>query len=459
MKVKNLMSQDEIIHFIGICGSGMAPLAQIAAGFGKTVQGSDLNPWVSSPSPTGLTIYSKHDPANLRNVSCVVVSSAIPQTNPELLEAARLGIPVIHRSELLARLMEKKRAITIAGTHGKTTTAALISHTLYSLGLDPTSAVGGLMHNFNSSALVSRQSPWFVAEADESDGSLIRYNPYLAIISNIDEDHLDHFGNIAAIESIFLSHAKKISKDGILIAGWDHPRVRNLAHQLDIPRLGYGFTIGSDVRAYDFCHKRGRSHFKVVVERDQFSVTSPLLGRHNANNVLACLSVCRALKLPIADAIDALEQFQGVMRRSDRLLETSDIILIDDYAHNPQKIHESISAVRDAWPDAKIIVIFQPHRYSRTLSLYNALSSAFSSAHYVIVTEIYPAGEPTQDIDLNRFSENIASSSHVDSRHEVDRAVIIKTVKNLVQGKSAIMTIGAGNVRDIGEQLRQTLGT
>jgi UDP-N-acetylmuramate--alanine ligase len=390
-----IMYSTRKIHFIGVCGVGMSPLAEIAARTGFEVSGSDQsNPQEGQRlSSVGVRFFNHHDSANLTDVKTVIYSSAIPADNAEM-QAARKkkGVELLHRSDFLAELLSHHQAITVAGTHGKTTSSAMIAHMLKELGLNPSAAVGGKLLSDDSYCLVG-SGELFVAESDESDGSLLKYKPLIGVLTNVAKDHMDFFKDESHIFETFRQYLENILPDGFAIIGWDNPISRALGNEFSGQKLAYGFSFGCDVRGRDFAVTRQGIKFMAQVERDAVSCFVPTLGKVNAINALCALSVARALDLDVQQASEALASFKGVGRRLNIICSNERLRVVDDYAHNPDKIEAAIAAVKDAWPETRLTVCFQPHRYSRISNLLKEFASSFKRADHVLVLPGYGSGE------------------------------------------------------------------
>lgn len=452
-------SDKKSIHFIGIGGSGMAPLARVALEMGHKVSGSDLveNDATGYFRSRGATIYSDQNTASLNGVGLVVVSSAIKGDNPELKRAQNLGIDIVHRSDLLNDLMKNKKAITISGTHGKTTTAAMITHILQTMGLRPTAVIGGNMLNYNTSALTGA-GELFVAEADESDGTLLKYKPFINVLTNIDNDHLDYYQSFEELVDTFSRYLRKTDSEGISVIGWDNKNSKDVGCNYPGEKITYGFRIGSEIRALSYKTHHDGTEFKVVVERGCFHVKIQLIGKHNIQNALAALCVARCLNLDIKMALDALSTFKGVERRLSLKYQDDKIKIYDDYAHNPGKISSSIQATREAYPDFKICVIFQPHRFSRLETMYNETVAAFKNADLVYVLPVFSAGEAVNnDYCSPGLAEDIAKHSSTRTCGVSDFNRCLENITASLNEPTVFLTLGAGNVHVISTRLKELL--
>jgi UDP-N-acetylmuramate--alanine ligase len=447
------------VHFIGVGGSGMAGLAELARKLGFEVQGSDIktSTTVERLKEMGIVVAEEHGDDLVQHANTVVYSSAISADNIELLKAKDLSLKLMHRSEFLASLMVNKKAITVAGTHGKSTTSAMITHVLDDLGCNPWAATGGEMIRYESSARVG-QGELFVAEADESDGSFLKYKPFISILTNVEQDHMDFFKTEAAMIGAFSSYLQNTDSDGTAVIGWDHPLSRQIATDFKGNRLTYGFLLGCDVRAREYQCSDGITRFTAIVERDAVKCTLPMMGRHNVQNALCTLAVVRALELDVSKAAASLSQFSGVRRRMDRIYSDDDVTIFDDYAHNPGKVAAGVKALRETWPKRTLHVVFQPHRFSRLETMYDDMLSALEGADLIHVVPVYSAGESTNlDFSPTRLARDLESRLGVpaipsDSLKDASDAVLRR-----LNGPSIILTVGAGDVWRVAQQLKEAL--
>ena len=447
------------IHFVGIGGSGMSALAELALRRGYSVQGSDSMASVVTGrlNSMGIAIQFSHSNESVKSALTVVRSSAIQDSNPEIVEARRLGLPILHRSEMLAYLMQGRQAITVAGTHGKSTTSAIIVHMLERLGLDPEAALGGAMRQYQSAARAGN-GKFFVAEADESDGSFIRYNPYCAVITNTDLDHMEFFKSPEGLAKAFSQHLRKVDPDGFAVIGWDSPMLRDISSNINVRRIAFGFLLGCDVRAREYENKQGETVFTALVERDRVKCRLPMIGRHNVQNALAALAVARGLEMNIQDAAAALESFPGVERRMNLVHKSPTLAIFDDYAHNPGKIAACIQALRDSFQDRQLQVIFQPHRYSRLETMYDDMLGAVSGADIVHMLPVYSAGETTvQDFSPIRLASDLTRLFGVRSVACDDFNAAIDSVLATLRLPAVVLTVGAGDICKAAQLLRDRL--
>ncbi len=437
----------------------MSGLAEHALALGWNVSGSDVaeNEPIRRIISLGGKFFLNHRPEHIGEADQVVVSSAIKPDNPEVVEARARGLSIIHRSELLARFMRGTNSVTVAGTHGKTTTTALITHVLSACGADPSAVVGGIMLDLQSSTRFGKGG-FFVAEADESDGSFLNYEPTLAVLTNVDRDHLDFYGSFEKIKSAFHNYLKTSDPDAGIVCCWDDPVVREVSEGTGRPRLTYGLLLGSEVRAIDLKSSGLRTTFTAVVERDRLKCSVPLAGKHNILNALASLAVARALGLDIRAAAQSLEVFSGVARRMEVIVDTEMIKVIDDYAHNPGKIQACIDAARAAWPTLPISVIHQPHRFSRLETTYDLMTSSFRGASNVILLPVYAAGEITSTPpDMAALAREISLASATKATISSEKTEASRMALQLSPRPAIILTIGAGDVWKVAHILRESL--
>jgi UDP-N-acetylmuramate--alanine ligase len=391
------------LHFVGIGGIGMSGIAEVLLNLGYRVSGSDLseNASVQRLRSMGATIHIGHAEQNVAEADVVVHSSAVTSDNPELLAARRLRIPIARRAEMLAELMRIKYGIAIAGTHGKTTTTSMVATLLGWAGMDPTVVNGGIVNAFDSNARLGH-GDFMVTEADESDGSFLKLFPIIAVVTNMDPEHLDHYGTFDAIRQAFLTFVEKIPFYGLAVLCHDHPEVAALVPRLSDKRIiTYGLQDGADYQAVQIRREGDRTRF-AVQRLDPVSGTTHLLGevglalpgRHNVSNALAAIAVALELEIPWAVIDQSLDQYKGVRRRFDLLRNTKERVIIDDYAHHPTEIAATLQGVREGFgQERRLVALFQPHRYSRVHSLQEDFFACFGQADLVLVDRIHPAGE------------------------------------------------------------------
>jgi len=452
------LDSDRLVHFIGIGGTGMRPLAEIALAKGYQVSGSDQNQTASTDQllSLGARITIGHSREAIpAQPSRIVVSTAIKSDNPEMAEAQRLGLPVLHRSDFLHELMRDSKAICISGTHGKTSTTAMVAFMLREMGLDPTAAIGGELVGTNRYSMTGKGS-WFVAECDESDGSFLRYDPFLSIVTNIDLDHLDYYQDLEGLKRAFLNFVGKTHTDGWAIFGWDSNAAREVAHSFEGQRLVFGTRIGSEVRGLNFKSQGRLASYEAVVDKVLIKGSAPVVGRHSLQNILCCLAVAKALELDLQKAAHALSQFPGVKRRFSLVAEIDGIKIFDDYAHNPGKIQSCIEGAREAFPEDRLIVIFQPHRYSRLETMYNELMGSFAAADEVLIMPVYSAGETTdKDFSLSVLVEALSRMSRV--KAQPYSTEVLNAMLQSPRRPTVLITLGAGDVSQLSQQWKDAL--
>jgi UDP-N-acetylmuramate--alanine ligase len=442
------------IHFVGIGGSGMSGIAEVLLTLGYKVSGSDLkeSPVTERLKKLGARIAIGHAAANIEGAQVVVTSTAVAQVNPEVLAARERNIPVIPRIEMLAEIARLKYTIAVAGTHGKTTTTSMVAEVLQAGGLDPTVIVGGRLKRLDSGAKLGK-GDFLVAEADESDGSFLKLSPALAIITNIDNDHLDYWGSFDRICDGFVQYAGRVPFYGCVIACLDDLHVRNQLPKLTRRVMTYGIETAAQVRASNIHTTGEETTFDVSAEGKKLgSLKMQVPGRHNILNALAATVAGLELGIPFAKIAEGLAAFEGVGRRMEFKGERDGVRIIDDYGHHPTEIRATLSALRDRYPKNRLVVLFQPHRFTRTQSLWNEFSQCFEQADRVYILDIYPAGEAsipgvTSDLILEPLKK-----THKDAFALPNPVEPAKLFQDLKAG-DIVVTLGAGDVWKIGEQL------
>ncbi len=455
--MKGMHHKVERVHFVGIGGSGMCGIAEVLLNLGYEVHGSDLNltPVTERLQKLGARIAYGHARENLGDVQVLVRSTAVKDDNPEVLEAHSRSIPVIPRAEMLAELMRLKYGIAVGGTHGKTTTTSMIATMLSGTDLDPTVVIGGRLNSINSNACLGR-GEILLAEADESDGSFLALSPIIAIITNIDREHLDHYrGGINEIEDNFAAFANKVPFYGLVVLCLDDPRVQEIIPRIRRRVSTYGFNPQADVRAVEVSIKGMQSRFKVIAdhrELGEFTIDMP--GRHYVLNCLAAIATGFELGLEFADIRRHLSGFTGVQRRLQIVGEYRGALLVDDYGHHPTEIQVTLEALRQAWPERRLITLFQPHRYTRTKFLFNEFQLVFNETDILVVTDIYAAGEPViEGISGESLAEAIRQHGHKQVFYLPDRAALREFVAENAEAADLILTLGAGDIFRLGHEL------
>jgi UDP-N-acetylmuramate--alanine ligase len=436
----------------------MSSLAGIAQHLGYEIQGSDIGyPSNSSILPQS-SIKKTHEKDGWRPAEIVVYSSAIPSSNPELVsarDALNEGVLVLHRSEFLQKIISQFKPIVITGTHGKSTTSAILTHLLDDLNQDPLSAIGASMIRYKAPYRYGN-GEFFIVEADESDGSFLNYNPFVGVITNIDIDHLDHYGNINNVVAAFDSFIDRVAFDGFNALFWDNQYCRELFRKKQSQFVTYGLSIGSELRALDIKFQGMMTEFTAIVARDRFKVKIPLFGVHNVLNCLSALSVVYGLKLDVEQAIKSLANFQGVQRRLNLIFENERIRIFDDYAHNPGKISACIKSLKEAFPNEPVVVVFQPHRYSRLATMYIPMLEALKSADYIITVPVFSAGESEDpQYTPERIASDIRNLCKIKAIPVSSLDMIPTKINDLNLSKLTVLTCGAGNINLVGSKIAE----
>ncbi len=446
------------IHFIGIGGSGMSGLAEVLLTMGYQVSGSDLRTTETTDRlvAAGGRVFAGHHERNVEGVQIVVYSSAVGPDNPELRAAIARGLPVIPRADMLAELMRMKYGIAIGGAHGKTTTTSMVGAVLLEGGLDPTIVVGGRVHALKTNARLGH-GQFLVAEADESDGSFVRLSPAIAVVTNLDEEHLDHYGTMAGLESAFVEFAERVPFYGLVVLCADNARLMKLVPRICRRTVTYGIDQGT-IRARDLDLGPLGSRFTVTWgERVMGTVELPVVGRHNVVNALAALAVGSELEVPVQHAAHALARFGGVGRRFEKKGEAGDVLVVDDYAHHPTEIKATLAAARQIGR-SRVVAVFQPHRFSRTRALAADFGASFDDADAVLVTDVYPAGEaPIPGVTAELIVGAARSHGHRNVVYAGDLARAEALLRELVRPHDLGLTLGAGDVSRLGDRIVKSL--
>ena len=451
----NLAQLFRRVHFVGIGGVGMSGIAEVLCTLGYEVSGSDQseNAATERLKQAGATLFKGHAAANVLGADCIVVSSAIRADNPELMEARAQRIPVVPRAEMLAELMRFRRGIAIAGTHGKTTTTSLTASVLYEGGLDPTFVIGGKLLAAGSNAKLG-DSHWLVAEADESDGSFLRLNPLIAVITNIDADHLENYGgDFANVRHAFEEFLHRLPFYGLAVLCIDDENVAALAEKTLRHVVTYGFHEDADVRAESVSQSGAAMHFDLCLPDGTCTpVKLALPGRHNVQNALAAASIAWQLGVAPATIAAALEKFKGIGRRFNelgklKLPNGGEATLVDDYGHHPKELQAVFQAARGGWPDRRLVVAFQPHRYSRTRDQFDDFAMVLSEVDALLLTEVYPAGEaPIAGADSKSLARAIRTRGRVEPV-VVERAADLRAaLADVLQDGDLVLMMGAGDI-------------
>jgi len=450
------------IHFVGIGGVGMSGIAEVLLTLGYRVTGSDArrSETVERLERLGAKVYVGHAAAQVEGAHVVVSSSAVARDNVEIAAARQRGVPVIARAEMLAELMRLKYGIAIAGTHGKTTTTSMVAAVLGAGGFDPTVVVGGRVHGLGTNARLG-QGEFLVAEADESDGSFLKLSPTIAVVTTVDAEHLDHYPDLDAIVAAFLAFVNKVPFYGAVVVCLDDPNLqRMIPRMMDKRVVTYGLEAGADVTARRLQFAEMRSTFEVVhrgVSLGTMNLQTP--GRHNVLNALAATAVALDLEMPFPKIQTALASFAGVQRRFQVRGTARDVLVVDDYGHHPAEIRATLAAAKAGF-DRRVITVFQPHRYSRTQHLRDDFLTAFYQSDVLIVMDIYPAGEaPIPGVHARDLADGIAAHGHREVLYlGNDRAAIIDYLCESTRAGDLVLTLGAGDVGQLGGELLQRLG-
>jgi UDP-N-acetylmuramate--alanine ligase len=445
------------IHMIGIGGAGMSGIAEVLASRGHEVTGSDLkeSPYTRRLREAGITVHIGHIPRQVGDAEQVVISTAIPKTNPELLEARRRSIPIIPRAAALAWILEGNRSVAVAGTHGKTTTTSMTAHVLRALGENPTALVGGELNDIGSNVAFGR-SDLVVAEADESDRSLLHLGPQAAVVTNIEFDHPDFYSSLEDVVETFEQFVRALPEGGALITCADDPRCLDVAAEASCPMVTYGIDSG-DLRAQILGPNR-----YVLIENGESrgEVELGVYGRHNALNSLAAAGVARWLGYDAYEAALTLKTFGGVRRRLQLKGEVADVRVVDDYAHHPTELAATLAAARSTMTNGgRVIAVFQPHRYSRTRALYREFGDSFAAADAVLITEVYGAGElPQPGVNGKLVVDAICETrGHPEVYYIPQQDAIPRVLGEISERGDLVLTLGAGDISQVGESLLDVL--
>ena len=453
------------VHFVGIGGVGMSGIAEVLCTLGYQVSGSDNadNATTRRLASLGIALHRGHAAANVLDADCVVVSSAIKPDNPELMEARAQRIPVVPRAEMLAELMRFKRGIAVAGTHGKTTTTSLLASVLAEGGMDPTFVIGGQLLAAGANARLGK-GDWLVAEADESDGSFLRLNPAVAIVTNIDADHLENYGgDFARVKAAFSEFLHRLPFYGLAVLCIDDEEVAALAEATPRHVVTYGFHADADVRADDVRQQGARMHFTLCLpDGSRTACTLALPGRHNVQNALAAAAVGWQLGVDNAAIARALEQFAGIGRRFNQLAKLplaggGDVVLVDDYGHHPKELAAVFDAARGGWGDKRLVVAFQPHRYSRTRDLFDDFAAVLSTVDALVLTEVYPAGEaPIAGADAKALARSIRTRGRVDPVVVGGAGDLREALAGVLRDGDLLLMMGAGDIGAAAQQIARS---
>ncbi len=456
--VKSQMRRVQTMHFVGIGGVGMGGIAEVMHRLGFNVQGSDMgqNALTERLSTLGINIYHGHSAENVDTAHVVVVSTAVPETNPEIVRARELHIPIVRRAEMLAELMRFQQGIAVAGTHGKTTTTSLVASLLTEAKFDPTYVIGGRLNSSSTNAYLG-DSDWLVAEADESDASFLYLQPVISVVTNIDADHLDTYGgDFEKLKQTFVDFLMHLPFYGLAVVCADDEHIQSVLPKVARPIRTYGFSEGAQVQATRVRQSGLRMFFDVIfTDGSQMQdVVLNMPGRHNVLNALAAIAVARELDASVEDIKRALANFAGVGRRvqahGELYLEQGTAQLFDDYGHHPTEVAATLSAIREGWPENRLVVVFQPHRYTRTRDLFEDFAENLSVPDVLVLTEVYSAGEDRiTGADGRSLARAIRNRGLVDPIFVEDIYDVPEALRSVLQEGDIVLTLGAGNVSSL----------
>ena len=449
------MRRIHCVHFVGIGGSGMSGIAEVMLSLGYAVQGSDLKPNKQTKrlEDQGATVFISHASDNIQDADAVVVSSAVDEANPEVAAAREQLMPVVSRAEMLAELMRFRYSIAVAGTHGKTTTTSLIASVLAEGGLDPTFVIGGRLKSANANARLG-QGDYLVAEADESDASFVHLKPMLAVVTNIDADHMSTYdGDIEKLKSGFIKFLRNLPFYGLAVVCIDDPGVNDVIADIGRSVTSYGTNEDADFRAINIIFDAATTEFDVVRKssEDILHIKLQLPGMHNVRNALAAIAVANELQISNAAVAKSLEEFEGIDRRFQCMgnIKTAagTIMLVDDYGHHPTEIAATLSAARSGWPDKRVVLVFQPHRYSRTRDLMDDFATVLSDADVLVLLNVYAAGEePITGADGQAMARAVRARGSVEPVFIESLDALQPALLDLLEDDDLLLTMGAGDI-------------
>ena len=449
------------IHFVGIGGAGMGGIAEVLLNEGYQISGSDIgiNPVVKRLQKLGAQIAIGHQKENIDGASVIVVSTAIDKSNPELVAATEHRIPVVRRAEMLAELMRFRHGVAIAGTHGKTTTTSLIASIFAEGNLDPTFVIGGLLNSAGTNARLGT-SRYLIAEADESDASFLHLQPMVAVITNIDADHMETYqGDFEKLKDTYIEFLHNLPFYGLAVVCIDDPVVREILPRIGRQVITYGFSEDADVRASDYFQQGNKSFFTVEIEGQQsIELSVNLPGQHNVLNALAGIAVASDEGVSAKAIVKALEGFAGIGRRFEQLAQLStssgDVVLVDDYGHHPAEVKATVEAMRRGWPEKRLVMVFQPHRYSRTRDLYEDFVDVLSEVDCLLLLDVYPAGEaPIVNADSKSLARSIRQRGQVEPIYVNELEKLPELLASQLQADDMVITQGAGNIGAVARML------
>jgi len=458
------MRRIQRVHFVGIAGAGMSGIAEVLVDQGFEVSGSDIanNRVTSRLRKLGATIFLGHDAAQVKGANVLVVSSAVSEDNPEVIAARELRIPVVPRAEMLAELMRFRRGIAVAGTHGKTTTTSLTTSLLAEAGMDPTFVIGGLLNAWGSNARLGK-GEYLVAEADESDGSFLLLQPVVALVTNIDRDHLEAYDNsFDNLKKAFLEFLHHLPFYGVAVICLDDEIAASMIPAVSRAVVTYGLSEEADIRGSDLRQDGRHMHFNVHLPNESrvLPVSLNLPGVHNVRNALGAIAIAWEVGVDIASVITILAGFEGIGRRfadvGSFTISAGEVMVIEDYGHHPAELNATIAAARSGWPDQRIVAVFQPHRYSRTHALFDEFSQALAEADMVVLTDIYPAGEDAIDgVDSGALCQSIRARGRVNPVLISEVLDLPQELPSMLEDGDLVLLLGAGNIGQVAQDIRE----
>ena len=454
--VMKILGKIRHVHFVGIGGIGMSGIAELLLNLGYTVSGSDIKESQVTKRiiRLGGEVFHGHRPGNIEGADVVVYSSAVPPDNPELIEADDRNIPVISRAEMLAELMRLKYGVAVAGAHGKTTTTTMIASILTAGNLDPTVIIGGRLNIWGGSNAKLGQGDILVAESDESDGSFMALSPAIAVVTNIDLEHVDHYGSMENIRTAFVNFINKIPFYGKAILCMDNEEIQNIIPRVKKSYITYGKSAQSDIRARDTKKEGLTVDFEVIRHGSSLGrVLVGMPGDHSVLNALAAIAVGLEFDMDMGHIRKGLENLGGLERRFQVKGEKNGVILVDDYGHHPAEIIATLATAKECWPENRLVVIFQPHRYTRTRALYERFVISFNQADLLIIAPVYSAGErPIEGIDSNWLYRGIKGHGHKDVYLGSNQDDILAILSSTVRKGDTVVTLGAGDIHRVGDE-------
>jgi len=460
------MERSKHVHFIGIGGVGMSGIAEVLINLGFDVSGSDLKegPVINHLSALGARIAIGHDEENVRDADVVVVSTAVDESNPEIIVAKEKRIPIVPRAAMLAEIMRFRYGIAVAGTHGKTTTTSLVASVMAEGDLDPTFVIGGKLNSAGTHAQLG-ESRFLVAEADESDASFLFLQPMMAVVTNIDADHMSTYeGDFNKLKQTFVEFIQHLPFYGLVVMCIDDEVIQEILDDISRPVKTYGFSESADFRATNIIQDQATTRFDVSHpdKKDWLKVTLNMPGRHNVLNALAAIVVAKELGVSDIAILKALSDFSGIGRRfqiyGDLPIESGKVLLIDDYGHHPNEVESMFAAFREAWPDRRLVVIFQPHRYSRTRDLFEDFARVLCEPDVLLLTEVYPAGEtPIPGADARALMRAIRVRSDKEPVFVESFELLPEILSNVLEDNDVLLTLGAGDIGTVPSSLLETM--